>query len=323
MSFDLMAGQRVLVTGGTGMIGRQLVGLLLEAGAHVTTVSLEEGSAMHLRGDLRDMALCRQVVKDQDYVFHLAGLKGSFQDTATRPVDYLVPMLQMDSNILLACHEARVPFVVYTSSIGAYSQSPLRLTPLLSWNDAPMDQWPGWAKRMGELQIHAYRSQYTAHCWRAVRLANVYGPGVTLSESGMVVGALLWKALHTSGTVEVIGDGSPVRDFIYSRDAAEGILRVAAHDSRNGQLEDDSITGPPGVVNIGSGEGIPIRQLVKVLQEVTGREFMFKPGPQGYAMRVLDTERTRMCLKWAPSTSLKEGLEATWDWAQTQKEDSR
>ena len=121
-SFD---GKNILVTGGTGLIGRQVVSILAEAGASIRVASLDQVSledrCEHIYGDLSEMEFCRSVVMDMDYVFHLAGIKGSVEATLTKPASFFVPLLQMNTNVLESCRLQGTQKVVYTSSIGAYS----------------------------------------------------------------------------------------------------------------------------------------------------------------------------------------------------------
>lgn len=113
-----------LVTGGTGLIGRQIAKRLCDAGAYVRVVSMDhvevEPRAEHVYGDLTDFSFCREQTKDMDYVFHLAGIKGSVEVTKSRPASFFVPLLMMNTNMLEACRLNKVRKVVYTSSIGAY-----------------------------------------------------------------------------------------------------------------------------------------------------------------------------------------------------------
>src|SRR5271157_6288525 len=97
----------VVVTGGTGMIGRQIVRILCEAGATVKCVSLDRlnvhPSAEHIYGDLSEFSFCRDITKSADFVFHIAGIKGSIEVTKSKPASFFVPLLMMNTNMLEAC----------------------------------------------------------------------------------------------------------------------------------------------------------------------------------------------------------------------------
>ena len=98
------AKRNVLVTGGTGLIGRQVVDILCNAGAHVRSVSLDKiivnEEAEHVFADLSSLDVCKDVTKDMDYVFHVAGIKGSIEVTKAKPASFFVPLLMMNTNVL-------------------------------------------------------------------------------------------------------------------------------------------------------------------------------------------------------------------------------
>src|SRR4029079_15093828 len=120
--------KNAIVTGGTGMIGREVVRLLCDAGAHVRRVSLDKIETIDPRaeqvfGDLTDFELCRKLTRDADWVLHVAGIKGSIEVTKSKPASFFVPLLMMNTNLLEAARRAGCEKVVYTSSIGAYSSA--------------------------------------------------------------------------------------------------------------------------------------------------------------------------------------------------------
>jgi GDP-L-fucose synthase len=118
------SGSNVLVTGGTGLIGREITRILCDAGAKVRIVSLDrievDNRASHIIGDLTDFTLCKELARDTDFVFHVAGIKGSIEVTKAKPASFFVPLLMFNTNVLEACRLNKVRKVVYTSSIGAW-----------------------------------------------------------------------------------------------------------------------------------------------------------------------------------------------------------
>lgn len=307
------AGTKALVTGGTGLVGRQVVRLLLEAGAEVTSVSLDEvqptPGARYVHGDLSDFALCRTLVADMDFVFHIAGIKGSIEVTKTRPSSFFVPLIMMNTNVLEACRLEGVKRVVYTSSIGAYTSGEVLTEGDQIESGPPMDTFPGWAKRMAELQVEAYRIQYGLENFAVVRLCNVYGPGDNFDPANaMVIPSLIHRIHSGEDPVVVWGDGSPVRDFAYSEDVAEGVLLALYHGTS------------PGFVNLASGVGYSVAELVDTLARVRPFNYKFDTSkPAGFPKRVMDIRRARERLGYQPSVSLEEGLRLTWDWYEENK----
>ena len=301
-------GKTALVTGGTGMIGRQLVDILCEAGAKVTTVSLDpqgDPRALHIRGDLTDAVFCQMVTKDQEYIFHLAGLKGGAASMGQKGLDLALGMMLMDYNVLEASRLNGAPHLLYTSSIGAYAPSKFPLKESEAWDGWPMDL-PGQAKRLAEMVISTYVRQCGLLGYGAVRLAACYGPGDRFEvEGSMVIPALLAWVKGGGSPIVVKGDGSQVRDFIYSRDAAEGIVLAMVK-------QPDALP-----INIGTGERWTIRSVAQVITEVTGVPHGFSGPAAGYPVRVLDVGLAKKLLGFEARTSLEEGIRKTWEWLKT------
>jgi len=302
------AGRRALVTGGTGLIGRQVVDQLVAAGASVRIVSLDQlkvnDRAEHILGDLTNFELCREVTRGMDFVFHLAGIKGSAKVSQTHLASHFVPTLMFNVNVLEASRLNKVQKLVYTSSIGAYANGEVfKEGEPGDFHDAPMD-FAGWAKRMAELQVHAYRVQYGLESFAVVRPSNVYGPGDNFDpENAMVVPTLMYRVHSKEDPVVVWGDGSAIRDIVYSRDVAEGVI-LALHHGTKGRY-----------VNLGAGRGYSIRELVETLQGVVPFNYRFDATkPSGFPKRVMDITLARQLIDYNPSTSLADGLKASWDW---------
>lgn len=304
---ESFTGKRAVVTGGTGLIGRQVVEILCDAGASVRVVSLDrivvDERAEHVQGDLTDFRFCQDVAQGMDYVFHVAGIKGSIDVTRSKPASFFVPLLMMNTNMLEAARVCRVKKVVYTSSIGAYPSAEV-FRESDGDDGPPMDMFPGWAKRMAEMQIQAYRIQYGLGNFAVVRPCNVYGPGDNFDpDNAMVIPSLMCRIRRGEDPLLVWGDGSAVRDFAYSRDVAEGVILALYHGTQ----------GCP--VNLGSGQGYTIRELVETLSRVTPFNYRFDTTKSsGFPRRVMDISLAREMLGYDPRTSLLEGLRNTWEW---------
>jgi GDP-L-fucose synthase len=305
--------KKVLVTGGTGLIGSEVTSQLLELGSKVKVVSLDnlqnKKDVEFINGDLTDLDLCLEVTRDVDYVFHLAGIKGSIDVTKSRPASFFVPLLMFNTNVLEASRRNNVKKLVYTSSIGAYSAAEVFIE-TENRDGPPQDMYPGWAKRMAELQIRAYKEQYDLD-WSIVRPCNVYGPGDNFDpNNAMVIPSLMHRIASGENPLKVWGNGSAMRDFAFSRDVALGIIQALHYGTRG------------DFVNLGSGEGYSVKQLVETLKEFIDFEYEFDISkPSGFPKRVMDISRAREWINYNPQTSLREGLELTWNWFINNRDD--
>ena len=238
-----------------------------------------------------------------DFVFHMAGIKGSVEVTKSKPASFFVPLLMFNANVLEACRLNKVQKVVYTSSIGAYSSAEV-FREGENQEGPPMDMFPGWAKRMAELQVKAYQEQYGLNNFAVVRPCNVYGPGDNFDpENAMVIPTLMYRIFNKENPVVVWGDGSAVRDFAYSRDVAEGVILALYYGTQG------------GFVNLGSGTGVTIKELVETLHGFLGFNYELDASkPSGFPKRVMDISLARELIHYNPTTSLLEGLKETWEW---------
>ncbi len=198
------------------MIGRKVVELLVDAGAKVKTASLDNNNPVpkveHHIVNLSNFEYCLLLTYGMDFVFHLAGVKGSPIVTADKPASFMIQILMMNTNILEACRLNKVGTVVYTSSKAVYDAD---------------ESYAGWAKKTGEKQIEAYRKQYDLHNFYIIRLHNVFGEGDNFDPaSAMVIPSLMAKIARGDDPIEVWGDGTDVRDFAYSGDVASQILGI-------------------------------------------------------------------------------------------------
>jgi GDP-L-fucose synthase len=304
---DSFKQRNVLITGGTGLIGRQVVDILCSAGARVKVVSLDkitvDKRAEHIYGDLTSFEFCKNSSKDMDFVFHIAGIKGSVEVTKAKPASFFVPLLMMNTNMLEACRVNRVRKVVYTSSIGAYASAEV-FKESENLEGPPMDMFPGWAKRMAEMQVQAYKIQYGLDNFAVVRPCNVYGPGDNFDPgNAMVIPTLMYRIYHKEDPVVVWGDGSAIRDFAYSRDVAEGVILALYYGTKG------------SFVNLGSDKGYSVRELVETLNSFIDFNYKFDTTrSSGFPRRVMDISLARKIIHYNPTTSLLDGLKETWNW---------
>ena len=288
--------KNVLVTGGNGMIGQALVELLYDE-TSVNSITVADLPNV----DLRDRHDCRAVCKDQDIVFHLAGIKGSPQRCMEAPASFSVPMIQFNANMVEAAYNADVEWFLYTSSVGVYHPTEVFVEDDV-WKTFPSenDWYAGWAKRIGEMNVQAYMKEHNWNKCSIVRPANVYGPNDNFGEWSMVVPSLIKKA-YENDVLEVWGDGSPIRDLIYSEDVARGMLHMVENE----------VTEP---VNLGSGTGVTIKEVAEVIAKYFDKEIVWDTTkPMGDMKRLMSMKRAES-YGFKPKVDLKSGLEKTINW---------
>jgi GDP-L-fucose synthase len=299
--------QKVLVTGGNGMIGRQLVKLLLERGAKVYVADLNKADlpeeVVHLKIDLRQFNDCVSACEGMDYVFNLVGIKCSPKVTMEQPFDIMGPMMQFNTNMIeAALTTPSVKWFLYTSTVGVYTPAEIFYEDDV-WNGYPSrnDWYGGWAKRMGELQCEAYEKQHGEGKCSIVRPANVYGPFDNFDpKNSMVVPSLIRKA-YENDIIEVWGDGSSIRDFIHAKDVALGMLFAV----------ENKITKP---LNLGSGTGVTIKQLADTVANYFNKPIQWLTDkPAGDAKRIFSMERANE-YGFYPSVSLEDGVKDAIEW---------
>jgi len=176
------------------------------------------------------------------------------------------------------------------------------------WKTFPSenDKYAGWAKRMAELQIEAYRKEFKFKGVHIVRPGNIFGPYSNFNpKNSMVVSSIIKRASDNENPLRVWGDGTAIRDFIYSEDVAEGMLKV---DSKNIQKP----------VNLGSGKGYSIKKLVNTICsskyiKIKPKIIFDKSKPAGDKKRILDTKRSKS-LKIYQVSNFQKSIDKTINW---------
>jgi GDP-L-fucose synthase len=313
MMFD---NKKVLITGGNGMIGRSLVKLLDQRGAIITVADISEPTQAfpnHInfkKVDLRYFDQCEEICSGQDFIFNLVGIKGSPKMCAEQPADFMVPMLQFNTNMMEAARRACVEWYLFTSSVGVYAPSEIfREDDVANTVPSPNDRFAGWAKRIGEMQAEAYSIQYGWDRVSIVRPANVYGEFDNFNpNNAMVIPSLIRKS-QENDLLEVWGDGSQIRDFIHSDDVAAGMIFAV----------ENKITEP---LNLGSGDGCSIKEIVDLIVENSGRKLQVNwllDKPAGDKIRLFDMTRCKN-YGFEPKITIKDGIVRTINWFKSNRD---
>jgi len=317
----MFKGAKILVAGGTGLIGIPLVKKFVEMGAEVSIVSMDSPEyaksvlghdITFKRMDLTIEKNCREAVAGKSIVCNLVGIKGSVGIGQTKVASYLVPMLRFQTNLMEAAFKEKVQRFAFIGSICSYPQGSIHYEDSM-WNGMPKqnDRIPGIAKRIGELQAEAYNLEYGWDAVRILRPANVYGPHDDFNPlTAQVIPALIARIFSGESPLSVWGDGSATRDFIYSDDVAHWIIKSLV----------DAPSGIP--INIGGGEPISIKKLVDTLINIINPKLVInwdREKPAGDPARLLAIDRARELLEFKPLTSLDQGLNRTVEWYKKNK----
>lgn len=300
--------KRCIVFGANGFLGSNIVGELLAAGHSVLACDLSRefanlGRWMHprlalLSLDFIDHAAVAEAVVGADWVFHLVST--TVPASSNRNMCFDVETNVCSSiRLLESCVRAGVHRVIFASSGGTVYGHVNHLPIPENTREQPRVSY-GIAK----LAIEKYCSVFQElHGLRSVclRVSNPYGPG----HQGMVQGIIpvFLKRIRSNEAIEVWGDGTVVRDYVYISDVARAFRLAAQYD------------GPYSVINIGSGVGLAVKELLTKLEAVVGYPLQVRYGSArsfDVPNVVLDIERARGELGWSPLVSLEDGLRRTW-----------
>ena len=314
--------KRVLVNGAGGFIGGHLVKRLGGDGFWVRAVDLKRHEFCDppadefIQGDLRDQSFVRDVVKDIDIVYQLAADMGGagYIFTGEHDADVMHNSATINLNCLHFGVKAGVRKFFYSSSACIYPEynqmDPLnpKCSEDSAYPAAPDSEY-GWEKLFSERLYLAYMRNYGIEV-RIARLHNIFGPEGTWTGGKEKAPAALCRKVgeaNDGGEIEIWGDGEQTRSFLYIDECLDGVRR----------LVDSDFTGP---VNIGSEEMVTINQLAQMVMDVAGKRLRIRhiSGPLGVRGRNSDNRLIRERLGWSPSRSLREGLEKTYAWIESQ-----
>jgi GDP-L-fucose synthase len=302
-----LSGSRVVVTGGTGFLGRHVAAELRERGADVTAV----GSGDY---DLRDRREIDGMLADvqPDGVVHLAAVVGGIGANRAEPGRFFYENAVMGIELVEACRVRNVEKLCLAGTVCAYPKYtavPFEEADL--WNGYPEETNApyGIAKKILLVQAQAYREQYGTNAIFLLPV-NLYGPGDNFDlETGHVIPAMIRKFVDARDAghraVVLWGNGTPTREFLFVADAARAFaLALERYDG-------------PEPVNIGSGEEISIRRLADVIRRVVGFDGAIEwdtSKPNGQPRRKLDTRRAKELFGFESSTSFDQGIARTVEW---------
>ncbi len=300
--------KRILVTGGAGFLGKQVVQQLSLAGADLDKITIPRSREL----DLCKLENCQKAVKDQDIVVHLAAHVGGIGLNREKPAELFYDNLMMGAQLIHAAYQAGIEKFVCVGTICAYPKfTPVPFKEDDLWNGYPEETNApyGIAKKALLVQLESYRLQYG---FNGIYLlpVNLYGPEDNFDpNSSHVIPALIRKVYEAQQRgdkkLPVWGDGSPTREFLYSRDAARGIVMATQKYNE------------AAPVNLGTNHEVAIGDLVETICELMdfeGEIVWQTDQPNGQPRRCLDTQRAKEKFGFVAETEFRQGLKNTIDW---------
>ena len=319
MKIDVMQNyfrdKSVLVAGGNGFIGINLISKLIELGATVRTTiynnepQIKFDGVEYLRGDLQDNTFCKEVTRNVDFVFMAAANSSGAAVIEKTPLVHLTPNVIMNTQLLSASYENSVKKYCFISSNTVYPLTDFAVTE----EDVNYDLFEkyfvvGWMKIFSEKMCEMYSTKITNPMETlVVRPGNLYGPFDKFSKSeSKVVASLIRKAIEGQSPLEVWGDGNDIKDFLFIDDFISGMLQSF------------TLKGHFCVFNIASGNRTSIRDLLEVILSKTlnlNLEVRYdSTKPTMIPKRMIDISKIITEVEWVPKISLEIGIEKTINW---------
>lgn len=308
---------KVLVAGGTGFIGVNLIKRLLSLGSkvratlHNRPAVIQNDAVEYVHVDLTKMECCRQAVQDVDYVFMCAANTSGAAVMAATPLAHVTPNVVMNAQMLEAAYQARVRKFLFISSSAAYPPSgdrPVHEDEMFGADPYEVYYSAGWMKRYSEILCKIYALKIRDPMPTVVvRPSNILGPHAKFDfQTSHMQHALIRKVIERHNPIEVWGTGDDVRDLIYIDDFVDGML--LAFDKTVDYM----------AVNIAAGQGYSVKQVLQTILEVDGYsdvDVHFDPSkPTTIPIRLVDTSVARERLGFQAQTFLREGIRRTIEW---------
>jgi nucleoside-diphosphate-sugar epimerase len=312
----------IVVAGGGGFIGGHLVGEFLRQGKRVRSMDIKPLSewyqvhkgADNVRADLKLIDNCHKACRGATEVYQLAADMGGMGFIETHKALCMLSVL-INTHMLMAAQKAGVQRFFYSSSACVYNadkQKDANVTALKEEDAYPAmaEDGYGWEKLFSERMCRHFREDFGIQT-RVARFHNVYGPfGTWEGGREKAPAAICRKVIAAKLTgdhdIEIWGDGSQTRSFMYIDDCLKGVQMITHSD-------------PPILepINLGSSELVSINQLVDIVEHIAGIKLNRRyklDAPKGVAGRNSDNTLIQRLLGWEPDTRLRDGMEKTYAW---------
>lgn len=319
---DFFKNKNVLVAGGTGFIGVNVINGLLSRGSNVRATFHKKEPVIidsridYIRGDLLKMEDCKKIVENMDYVFMCAANTSGAAVIASTPLVHVTPNIIMNSQMLEASYFAKVKKFIFLSSNAAYPPSgnrPVKEDEM--FNGDPYDTYfgVGWMKRYTEILCRLYSEKLkNPMATVVVRPSNIYGPYDDFEPAtSHVMAATIRKIVERHNPIQVWGDGNDVRDLIYIDDFIDALFLAAEKINKFDP------------VNIAHGKGYSIKGVLQMAMEIDkfdDAQIVFDSSkPSMIPIRIMDTEKMERLLDYRAKTDIREGIKKTMEWLRAHK----
>lgn len=309
---------KILITGGSGLVGQNLTNRLIEQGYKYIRVNLhkrrvreEHNGLEYLYYDLETYDGCLAATKDIDVVFHCAASTSNAVDTIDNPLSHVTPNVAMNNFLIDSAWRNNVKHYIFISSNTVYppkGDEPVVETDFLFNEPYPVYFPVGWMKRYAEVQCELY-SKYLPRKMKCtvIRPANLYGPHDKYDLNKChVTPATIRKVADKMNPIPIWGDGSELRDLLYVDDFTESLQIVMENETEYFQ-----------VYNIGSNQVFSVLDVLETMKKIANHnapiEFI-KGKPSMIPTRKIDSFKIYNKLGWKSTTSLEEGLRKSYEW---------
>ena len=303
----MMQNKKILVTGGAGFIGSNLVEELHESNEVVVLDDLSTGKIENLNGlkhtfiegSIADLDTANEAMKGIDYVFHLGALP-SVPRSVRDPITSNEMNINGTLNILVAAKDEGVKKVVLASSSSVYGDTPT-LPKVETMIPNPLSPY-AVTKLTGEYYCSVFHKVYSLRT-TAVRYFNVFGPRQDPKSEYAAVIPKFISMIKDGQSPTVFGDGEQTRDFTYVKDTVKGTIMAALSEKADGQ-----------VINVAGGERISLNELIRLMAQYMGKEVRptYTDTREGDVKHSLaDIGKAEELMRYSSSWSLKDGLEET------------
>jgi len=313
----MFSGSNVLVAGGAGFVGVNLINRLLPLEVNIrATIYRREPVILdkkieYIKCDLTEMVDCERAVDGMDHVFLCAANTSGAAVMQSTPLVHVTPNIVMNSRMLEAAYFAKVKKFVWISSCAAYPPSGDRsIAENELFDGEPYDKYypVAWMKRYTEILCKMYSEKLADSMLTVVlRPSNIFGPYDDFNFStSHVMAALIRKVVERLDPLEIWGTGNDIRDWIYIEDFIDAMMLATE--------KIESYTP----INIASGEGYSIKEILQLILEIDGHNnanVQFNTSkPTMISSRLVDTSKAKAVLGFRPKIGLREGIQKTINW---------